>query len=108
MAAPSKPTKHEFLLKDPADPHRVIAYGWDGPGSYYAALFVSGEKTMARESVNADRRQARRDIVEWAIELGFFALSDIDEATTALDTLRLDQLPHRLRTLVDVVRSFAD
>ena len=106
MDQPSESTKSEFLLKDPNDPTRVIAYGWDGPRGYYAALFVAGTRAASRESTNATRRQARDDIIEWAIELGFFSLSDLDEATAALDTLRAVQLPGRLRTLVDVVGSF--
>ena len=106
MDQPSKPTKSEFLLKDPNDPTRVIAYGWEGPRGYYAALFIAGTRAASRESADATRRQARDGIIEWAIELGFFSLSDLDEATAALDTLRVAQLPGRLRTLVDLVRSF--
>ncbi len=96
----------EFLLKDPANPKRVIAYGWNGPSGYYAVLFINGERVASRESVSSSALEARDDIVEWAIESGFFSLSDVDEANVALDTLRLTQLPLRLRTLIDVVNSF--
>lgn len=98
--------KREFLLKDPNDPTRVIAYGWEEARGYYAALFVAGTRVASRELTNATRRQARDDIIEWVIELGFFSIADLDEVTSVLDTLRVDQLPGRLRTIVDVVRSF--
>ncbi len=103
---PSKPTKREFLLKHPDDRTRVIAYGWEGPRGYYAVLFVNGKRAESRELAAASHREARDDLISWAIELGFFTVADIDEATGALATRRVAELPIKLRTLVDVVRSF--
>jgi hypothetical protein len=105
---PPPPTKREFLLRHPTDSTKVIAYGWYGPLGYYAVLFVGGERKDGRESKSATRREAQRAVVGWAIELGFFSLSDIDDVTDALDTLRIDQLPRRMRTLADLVRSFKE
>jgi hypothetical protein len=94
-----------FVLQHPHDPRRAIAYGW-GPEGYFALLFESGQMKASRKRPNVTRRQARHDLIEWTIELGFFTSSDFDEATTALDTLRVEQLPRRLHTLVDLVMSF--
>jgi hypothetical protein len=107
MEKPAKPTKNEFLLAHPSDPTHVIAYGWKGPLGYYAALFVSGTQTATRESVSATHKQARDELVAWAIELGFFTLADLDEVSAALDEMAVSKLPKRLHTLVDFVHSFA-
>lgn len=103
---PTNPPKRELLLRHPTDPTRVIAYGWEGPQGYYAVLFILGKVSETRESATATRRQARSDIIGWAIQLGFFTESDLDDASAALDSMRVDQLPRRLRTLVDVIASF--
>ena len=103
---PTNPPKRELLLRHPTDATRVIAYGWEGPQGYYAVLFVLGKVVETRESATATRKQARRDIIGWAIELAFFTESDLDEATVALDSMDVDKLPRRLRTLVDVIASF--
>ena len=84
----------------------MIAFGWEGARGYYAVLFVLGKPAGSRGSQTATRRQARLELLEWAVELGFFEPADFDEATAALDTLSISQLPKRLRTLVDVMRSF--
>ncbi len=106
MAEASKPIKREFLLKHPGDSTKVIAYGWEGERGYYAVLFVGGKREASRDLATATRREARDDLVGWAIELGFFTIADIDEATNVLASRRVAELSLKLRTLVDVVRSF--
>ncbi len=98
--------KKQFVLQHPGDGTKAIAYGWEGDEGYFAILFVEGSIKGSRKLPGASRTQARSDLLEWTIALGFFTLSDFDEATAALDTLAVDQLPKRLRTLVDVVVSF--
>lgn len=96
----------EFILQDPSDATRAIAYRWETSGGYHAALVVSGQMVTSRSLPNVNRREARRALIEWAIELGFFSLADFDDAVLALDTMGVNQLPRRLRTVVDVLTSF--
>ncbi len=98
--------KIELILQDPSDATRALAYRWETSGEYHAALFVSGQMVTSRSLPNVDRRRARRALIEWAIELGFLSLVDFDDATLALDTMGVNQLPRRLRTVVDVLTGF--
>jgi hypothetical protein len=98
--------KKQFVLQHPSDTTKAIAYGWEGERGYFAILFVSGRISASRALPDATSQEARRALIEWSIELGFFALSDLDDATSALDTQRVVELPRKLRTLVDVVTSF--
>ncbi len=101
------PAKSQFVLQHPSDPSKAIAYGWEGPHGYFAILFVSGRIAASRALPDVTRREARKALIEWSIELGFFTLDDLDDATAALDKLPVEKLSKRLRTLCDVVRSFS-
>jgi hypothetical protein len=102
------PPKRQFVLQHPTDSTKAIAYGWEGPVGYFAILFVSGKIAASRGSTETTRAEARHALLQWAVELHFFTLADFDDATQALDATRVDKLPRRLRTLVDVVMSFRE
>jgi hypothetical protein len=104
---PKLPQKSQFVLQHPSDPSKAIAYGWEGPHGYFAILFVSGRISASRALPDVTRREARKALIEWSIELGFFSLDDLDDATAALEKLPVEKLSKRLRTLCDVIRSFS-
>ncbi len=100
-----------FRLDHPHDRRLRAEYGWDAAvGFFVEAWFPHDTKPTlsfsALDDEGYDQRRPLRQALEVLAELGFFTLTDLDEAIRSGDELLPEEMPKRLRRVAEVVENF--